>query len=138
MGCLSASGKPLGGLGATQLVEVSGVKVGIVGLVEKEWITTLATLDENDVDYIDFVIEGRRQALLLKEEGADLVIALTHMREANDRLLLQAVAGVDIVCGGHDHSYQVCVSGHAMKTKEMKATSCVDEFPWNWQIIDQS
>ncbi|CAM9720401.1 unnamed protein product, partial [Phaeothamnion confervicola] len=43
----------------------------------------------------------------LRDEGAETVIALTHMRKPNDMKLLQEVPGVDIVLGGHDHFYDV-------------------------------
>ena len=39
-----------------------------------------------------------------------MVIALTHMRVPNDRILAENVEGVDFVLGGHDHLYvaEVC------------------------------
>lgn len=38
-------------------------------------------------------------------QGADLIIALTHMRWPNDRLLAERVPGLDIILAGHDHDY---------------------------------
>ena len=43
-------------------------KFGFVGLVEEEWLATLATLDQEDVTYLDFVSEGRKLAKQLKEK----------------------------------------------------------------------
>jgi hypothetical protein len=37
--------------------------------------------------------------------GAELVVALTHMRLPNDQLLAQSVPEIDLVLGGHDHCY---------------------------------
>ena len=42
------------------------LQVGLLGLVEFEWITTLATLSPADVTYIDFITEGRRLATELR------------------------------------------------------------------------
>jgi 5'-nucleotidase len=44
----------------------------------------------------------------LREQGADIIVAMTHMREPNDRRLA-AEAGdvIDILLGGHDHHYWV-------------------------------
>jgi len=42
------------------------VKIGLIGLVEEEWIVTLSTLDPHDVRYLDLVEEGRRLAQQLK------------------------------------------------------------------------
>ena len=39
-------------------------------------------------------------------QGADIVIALTHMRWPNDRKVANEV-DVDMVLGGHDHDYIV-------------------------------
>lgn len=38
-------------------------------------------------------------------QNCDMVIALTHMRCPNDRELARAVPEIDLVLGGHDHSY---------------------------------
>ena len=37
--------------------------------------------------------------------NCDLIIALTHMRVPNDRILASKVPEIDFVLGGHDHSY---------------------------------
>jgi len=83
-----------------------GVRVGVMGLVEFEWLATLATLDVDDLVYLDFVDEGRRLAALLRAEGCDVVVALTHMRAPNDLLLGAEVPEIDIILGGHDHHYE--------------------------------
>lgn len=43
----------------------------------------------------------------MREQGAELIIALTHQREPNDQKLAQNMPPglVDIVLGGHDHYY---------------------------------
>ena len=43
-------------------------EVGIIGLVEEEWLVTLATVDARDVTYHDFVDVGRRLAAELRRE----------------------------------------------------------------------
>lgn len=45
--------------------------------------------------------------LLIQADGAELVIALTHMRLPNDVKLATQVEGIDAVLGGHDHHVQV-------------------------------
>lgn len=47
------------------------------------------------------------QSAAVQAEGAEVVIALTHMRVPNDRKLLKEVADIDVVLGGHDHHYEV-------------------------------
>eukprot|EP01012_Entosiphon_sulcatum_P008574 TRINITY_DN146_c0_g1_i3.p1 TRINITY_DN146_c0_g1~~TRINITY_DN146_c0_g1_i3.p1 ORF type:complete len:611 (-),score=130.21 TRINITY_DN146_c0_g1_i3:160-1992(-) len=99
---------PLAGCKLFHIVEWQGHRIGCIGLVEREWLVTLATISEEDVEYVDFVEEGRRLARMLKEQmGCQLVIAITHMRVPNDNLLAFEVPEVDLILGGHDHHYEV-------------------------------
>ena len=68
-------------------------------------IAKLSTVDEDDVECIDFVSEGRRLAQELRAQGVDYVIALTHMRWCNDIRLAENVEEIDLILGGHDHDF---------------------------------
>lgn len=105
------TGRPLADGVATQIMDFHGRKIGLLGLVEKEWLVTLATIEPGDIDYEDFCPCGQRLARQLKEQGCEIVIALTHMRMPNDFLLAHEVAEVDIILGGHDHHYEVHPEG---------------------------
>ena len=75
-----------------------------IGLVEKEWLDTLAAIDPGHVTYTDYVDCGRLLARNLKEvHGCRLIIALTHMRTPNDERLAKEVEEIDLILGGHDH-----------------------------------
>jgi 5'-nucleotidase len=90
------------------VVEVGGLRLGVVGLVESEWLETLPHLSATDVIFTDYVSRGRELAALLRErEGVDAVIALTHMRDPNDDRLLLEAPELDLQLGGHDHHYRV-------------------------------
>ncbi|KAG8194114.1 hypothetical protein JTE90_003053 [Oedothorax gibbosus] len=92
----------------TYTIVNKGIKFGIIGIVEEEWLATLATIEADEVTYFDFVTEGRKLAIQLKEnEGVDYVIALTHMRFPNDVRLAENVDEIDLILGGHDHVYDV-------------------------------
>ncbi|XP_033753676.1 snake venom 5'-nucleotidase-like [Pecten maximus] len=91
----------------THMMEWNGFKLGFIGLVEEEWIDTLATLDPEDVTFADFVTRGKELGNQLKEQGADIVIAMTHMRWPNDRRLAEECDVIDLILGGHDHDYNV-------------------------------
>ena len=86
----AASGKILAGAAETHVVDHDGARVGFVGLAEEEWITTLATVNEDQVRYEDFVACGVRLAKELRAAGCDLVLALTHMRVPNEELWQRA------------------------------------------------
>lgn len=88
-----------------------GVKVGVMGLAEEDWLSTLPLIDLEDLIYLDYVEEARRICRVLREEEqVDLVVALTHMRVPNDMHLAAEVPGIDLVLGGHDHHYEVMTS----------------------------
>ena len=75
-----------------------------IGLVEKEWLDTLASIDPGHVTYTDYVDCGRVLARNLKQvKGCNIVIALTHMRTPNDKRLAHQVEEIDLILGGHDH-----------------------------------
>ena len=75
-----------------------------IGLVEREWLETLASIDPGHVTYTDYVESGRTLARNLKQaQGCQLVIALTHMRTPNDERLAREVEEIDLILGGHDH-----------------------------------
>ena len=83
-----ADGLGLCGAVPTATFTHNGVKLGVVGLAEEEWIATLATVSASELIYEDFVACGRRLATKLREEdGCDVVVALTHAREPNDERL---------------------------------------------------
>ena len=48
--------------------------------VAQEWLATLATIEEEDSIYEDFVTCARRLEKELRDAGVDLVVAVTHMR----------------------------------------------------------
>ncbi|XP_014661915.1 PREDICTED: mannosylglucosyl-3-phosphoglycerate phosphatase-like isoform X2 [Priapulus caudatus] len=99
--------KPLADGLLTHVVKWAGKKFGFVGLVEEEWLATLATVSPDDLTYIDYVEQGNLLAKQLKDEGVDYVIALTHMRTPNDLRLAENVDGIDLILGGHDHCFEV-------------------------------
>ena len=90
----------------SKLIEWNGVKVGLVGLAEGEWLDTLPTLPKT-TKYIDQVEVGKALCAELKAEGAQIIIAITHSRGPNDIILAQGVPDIDIILGGHDHDYYI-------------------------------
>lgn len=100
------TGEPLAGAHRSIVLEWQGLKIGLVGLVEREWLLTIPSLDcSKDITFLDYVEEGRRLARELHASGVDLVVALTHMRWPNDDALAAAVPEIQLILGGHDHDY---------------------------------
>ncbi|GAK63314.1 metallo-dependent phosphatase [Moesziomyces antarcticus] len=98
---------------------VQGVKVGCIGIVEKEWIATVPNFPHGLV-YRNMAKTALKLSRILRDpagEACELVIAITHSRLPNDIDFANEVGavanadatshGVDLVLGGHDHIYYV-------------------------------
>ncbi|XP_073811610.1 snake venom 5'-nucleotidase isoform X2 [Musca autumnalis] len=101
------TGRPLGGGKISHYIFHNQISIGLIGLVEKEWLETLPTIDPKEVTYIDYVQAGNKLAEELRNEGCELIIALTHMRTPNDINLAEHCPGIDLILGGHDHVYEI-------------------------------
>ena len=100
-------GVPLGNAQKTHMITASnGLKIGLLGLGEREWLETINSLPPNII-YRSASEVARELVPQLRAEGADIVIALTHMREPNDNKLATQLGGdmIDLILGGHDHFY---------------------------------
>ena len=90
----------------TKILESGGRKVGVIGVVEKEWLETVNSLPEGLV-FIPPAEAVLRWVPALREAGAEMVVVVSHMREPNDIALAEALPEnyVDVLLGGHDHHY---------------------------------
>ncbi|XP_072461140.1 mannosylglucosyl-3-phosphoglycerate phosphatase-like [Notamacropus eugenii] len=99
--------EPLGHGIVKKIINWNNITIGLMGLVEEDWLDTLATVSKSNLNYKDYVEVANQISVELKEEGADLIIAITHMKWINDTRLAQKAQGVDLILGGHDHEYGI-------------------------------
>lgn len=101
-GNIDYKGKP-GFPGATQtkMVDFGEYKIGFLGLTTPA--TAYISSAGSDVSFRDPSVTANALAKQLRDAGADMVIATTHMEYGEDLEVLRNVRGVDIVVGGHDH-----------------------------------
>jgi 2',3'-cyclic-nucleotide 2'-phosphodiesterase (5'-nucleotidase family) len=97
----SRTGQPFEGTRATVLRDVGGVKVGLLGVLLPE--TKESSKVGPDTRIEDFCATAQRVAPQLRAQGAQLVVALTHLDNAQDQQLARC-APVDLIIGGHDHA----------------------------------
>ncbi|KAK4202335.1 putative 5'-nucleotidase precursor [Triangularia verruculosa] len=100
-------GVPLGNAKKTHMITTpNGIKIGLIGLGEREWLDTINSLPPGII-YRSASEVARELVPELKEQGADVIIALTHQREPNDNKLARNLGGgmIDLILGGHDHFY---------------------------------
>ena len=99
----------------TAVVNRAGMKIGFIGIAEREWIDILHDL-EHDVVYTNYKRSAAEFAKKLRsEQGCDYIIAVTHMRLKHDLVFAKEVPGVDLVLGGHDHDYHCSANHHQFK-----------------------
>ena len=65
----SESGQALGGAKVFHTLDWQGRKIGVIGLVEKEWLETVTSIDQDHIDYTDFVDAASLLAEDLKRKG---------------------------------------------------------------------
>jgi len=77
----------------------NGLKVGVFGLMGKEAIEVLGEI--GDVQFLDEYEVARQAVDELKEQGANVIVAITHSGVDEDRELAREVPGIDVIVGGH-------------------------------------
>lgn len=88
------------------LTSSNGIKIGVIGLGEREWLDTINVLPP-DLIYKSASKTAQDLIPRLRAAGADIIVAITHQREPNDNKLAESVPEglIDIILGGHDHYY---------------------------------
>jgi 2',3'-cyclic-nucleotide 2'-phosphodiesterase (5'-nucleotidase family) len=81
----------------TALVDVDGVRVGIIG------ITTSEAIHQEGLSFLSPEDVVAKHVPTLDEE-ADLIVALTHLGFKRDRELAAASEGIDVIVGGHSNT----------------------------------
>ena len=111
---LDISASPLKGKCQSYLMkELDGVKVGFFSLTMESLLDVTAVKD--------LLLKGTNVAMakemvaLLKEKGADVIVLVSHIGYKEDVALAKQVKGIDLIFGGHSHSY-VKKMGHIGKT----------------------
>ena len=80
----------------------NGLRLGVFGIVGKDAI--LAMGDSGDVQFLDQHQTARQMVYELEEQGADVIVAISHSGADQDRELAKKVPGIDIIVGGHCHT----------------------------------
>lgn len=94
------TGSPVGGAQPYLIKEVDGVRVGIFGLLTQE--TLRISQPGPDTDILDPFETARRIVPQMRAQGAQVIIALTHLSLDEDTRLAKAVK-LDLILGGHEH-----------------------------------
>jgi 2',3'-cyclic-nucleotide 2'-phosphodiesterase (5'-nucleotidase family) len=96
-------GDPVAGAEPWTVRSLAGRRVGFLGLTDPT--TPSGTEDTAFLEFTDPIAAASRAVDALGDRGADVVVALSHLGRADDRLA--AATEVDVVLGGHVHSERV-------------------------------
>ncbi|RLN78448.1 hypothetical protein BBJ28_00020537 [Nothophytophthora sp. Chile5] len=96
------TGKLFNGVIDTEVIPLKdGLKLGVFGVCTEE--TPTLSYPGQSVVFEDVFASARRCVADLQAQGADFILALTHLTIAQDKQLARRVPGIDAVLGGHDH-----------------------------------
>ncbi|MCH8952625.1 MAG: 5'-nucleotidase C-terminal domain-containing protein [Proteobacteria bacterium] len=107
------SGEPslAGVLLPATVIEVGGERIGLIGLTPED-TDELASPGPN-VTFSDPAEALKREVARLTEAGIDKIVVLSHSGYAVDLRVAASVSGVDVIVGGHSHTYLSNVSEKA-------------------------
>lgn len=79
-----------------------GLKIGKFGLMGDQAL--LVTADTGELEFLDPHKAAEDAIEKLEDQGADIIIAITHSGIPEDRELARNVSGIDVIVGGHCHT----------------------------------
>jgi 5''-nucleotidase/2'',3''-cyclic phosphodiesterase and related esterases len=85
------------------VIEKGGVRYGLIGLTPGD-AAELASPGKN-ITFSDPEPALEAEIARLKDDGIEHVVVLSHSGYAVDQRIAAAVAGIDVIIGGHSHTY---------------------------------
>ena len=84
--------------------KVGGVSVGILGLAYPKTAWTTAAKNVAEVEFQDPVPAVKHYLPKMRDDGAEVIVVLSHLGLGGDKVLAKAVDGIDVIVGGHSHN----------------------------------
>lgn len=85
------------------VLERGGQRIGIVGLTIAGK-TKESSSPDPDTNFEDEAVAAQREIDVLRGQGIDKIIVMSHIGYTNDKALIAKLDGVDVVVGGDSHS----------------------------------
>ncbi len=108
---ISAEPSLAGVLMPSTVIEVGGERIGLIGLTPED-TDELASPGPN-ITFSDPAEALRREVARLTAEGIDKIVVLSHSGYAAEQRIAAEVSGIDVIVGGHSHTYLSNVSDRA-------------------------
>jgi len=100
-------GSPLKPIDSYKIFTIDGVKVMVVGLIQRDLETGIPASHPSkltNLEFVDGINEIQKYLDIKKEQNVDLFIVLSHMGIEDDRKIADKYHGIDLIIGGHSHS----------------------------------
>ncbi|MCX6004256.1 MAG: bifunctional metallophosphatase/5'-nucleotidase [Chloroflexi bacterium] len=85
------------------VAEFEGQKIGIIGLITPD--TTFLSYPGKNIIFLDPELTAREYISQLNEQGINKIIIVSHLGYEPDLTLAKSVSGIDIIVGGHSHTF---------------------------------
>ncbi len=83
----------------------AGRKIGIIGLTSNLARNVSATISSRIPQLDNVEVTNKWAEYLRNDQKCDLVILLSHLGYSNDQALIPRCSGIDLVVGGHSHTF---------------------------------
>ena len=111
----TTTGQPIGGAAPYFVKTFGELKVGFLGLCLNTQEITADKLKHSRI--IDPLTAAGQYLPMLKQAGASVVVAVTHLTIADDRALVATYPDIDLVIGGHEHYVITAAEGRSLISK---------------------
>jgi 5'-nucleotidase len=93
------------------IIKRGGLKIGIVG-VGIDLNGLIANDVAQQITYMDPIVAVQKEVTMLRSKGCDYIICLSHLgfdypneNKVSDKVLAQNTTGIDLIIGGHTHTF---------------------------------
>ena len=108
------------------VLDVNGLQVGIVSALATDTVETSSpganVIFQDEIDALQADVDA------LTDQGVDIVIAVNHVGLPMDMAIAEATTGIDVIVGGHSHTY--------MSSSDAEADASYPVYVTNSQGID--
>jgi len=101
---VTATGRGIPGTIPYLMLDVKGVRFGILGLTNPETPSIVMASNVEGIEFRDPVATIDRYYPILKARGAEVILVLSHCGFEEDKELAAKTRGIDIIVGGHSHT----------------------------------
>jgi 2',3'-cyclic-nucleotide 2'-phosphodiesterase (5'-nucleotidase family) len=110
-----ANGKTIGASVPYVIRDIGGMKVGIIGLCITT--STIAPAWKSQFRLVDPMAAAAQYLPILKRQGVNVVVAITHLYFTEDRELARKFPEIDLIIGGHEHYPLTATENHTLISK---------------------